>query len=61
MKLTVKRAHIPYPGVRLPAGLKMVIEPDEIAEAIIRRGWADLGWVEESKPEPIAKTKKAGK
>ena len=55
MKLTVKRAHMPYPGIRLPVGLKMVIEPDEIAEALVARGW----FVKDEEPEP--KVKKGAK
>lgn len=65
MKLIVKRAHMPYPGVRLVAGLKMVIEPDEIAEALVRRGWFEetSAEVENSEDEikPNSKSKKEGK
>lgn len=39
MRLVVKRAHMPYPGVRLPAGMEMVVEPDTVAQALIERGW----------------------
>jgi len=33
--------HSPYPGVRLPVGFEMTIEPDEIAVGLVRRGFFD--------------------
>jgi len=51
MRLKVKRAHMPYPAVRLPHGLQMVIEPDWVAEALIRRGFFEKD--EEPKPPPV--------
>lgn len=47
MKIVIKRLHMPYPNVRLPAGLEMTIEPDWYAEAMIARGFA-------TKAEPAA-------
>ena len=51
MRLKVKRAHMPYPAVRLPHGLQVVIEPDYIAEELIRRGFFEKD--EEPKPPPL--------
>ena len=66
--LTVKRTHMPYPGIRLQAGLKVVIEPDWLAEAMVKRGWFNADEVEETKevlkeavPETSTKTKSKGK
>lgn len=56
MRLIVKRTHMPYPNVVLRAGLEMTIEPDEVADALIRRGY----FVSGAKPdEPKKSTKKA--
>jgi len=41
VEIVVKKLHMPWPGVRLAAGLRMKIEPDEVAEAIVRRGFAE--------------------
>ena len=41
MEIVIKRRHMPWPGVRLAAGLRMKIEPDTIAEALCARGFAE--------------------
>ncbi|MCK9569457.1 hypothetical protein M0R72_11005 [Candidatus Pacearchaeota archaeon] len=58
MEIVIKKRHMPWPNVVLPANLRMKIEPDEIAEALCRRGFA------EKIPEDIIeqeKPKKRGK
>jgi hypothetical protein len=55
MRLRVKRAHSPYPGVRFPVGFEMTIEPDEIARELVRRGFFDEIKPVEPEPEPKPK------
>lgn len=46
MKLKVKKAHVPYPGIRLRPGEnterqwgRIEIKPDDLAKELIRRGF----------------------
>jgi hypothetical protein len=41
MEIVIKKLHMPWPNVRLAAGLRMRIEPDTVAEALIARGFAE--------------------
>ena len=41
MEIVIKKLHMPYPNVRLAAGLRMRIEPDVVAQAICDRGFAE--------------------
>ena len=59
---------MPYPGVYLRAGAEMKIEPDEIAVALIKRGFFreapgdPLAFPRPAKPpDPIKKEKKEKK
>jgi hypothetical protein len=38
-ELVCKKLHMPWPGVRIPANMRVVIGPPEIAEALCRRGF----------------------
>ena len=38
-ELVCKKLHMPWPGVRIPANMRVVIGPPEIAEALVRRGF----------------------
>lgn len=59
---------MPYPGVHLRAGFEMVVEPDAIAIALIKRGWFKeapgdpLAFPRPPKPpDPVKKEKKEKK
>lgn len=39
MKLRVKRAHRPYPGIFLRVGDEITLEPDMMAAELVRRGF----------------------
>jgi len=60
--------HSPYPGVRLPVGFEMTIDPDEIAIELIKRGFfdeikPDLSVVKNAEAEesPLSEPKKMKK
>ena len=38
-ELVCKKLHMPWPGIRIPANMRVVIGPPEIAEALVRRGF----------------------
>lgn len=63
MKLKVKKAHNPYPGIRLQPGGnterkwgKIEIKPDDLARELIRRGF----FVEDKPEEPKKKAADPG-
>ena len=62
MKLIVARIHSPYPGVILRAGMEMTIEPDDVAIALIRRGYfREAPGEPQAVAPPVIEKKKKGK
>lgn len=53
MKLRVKRAHRPYPGIFLRVGDEITLEPDMMAAELVRRGFFD----EVPAPAPVEEKK----
>ena len=39
VELVCKKLHMPYPGVRIPANMRVVIGPPSIADALCARGF----------------------
>ena len=62
MEIVIKRLHAPWPNVRLPAGTRMKIEPDWVAEAVCARGFAEkIAQDILSQEKPPDEKKKTGK
>jgi hypothetical protein len=53
VELVCKRLHMPYPNVRIPANMRVVIGPPSIADALCARGFF------ERVPEDIQAQEKA--
>lgn len=61
MEIVIKKLHMPWPNVRLAAGLRMKIEPDTVADALIARGFAEKIQDDVLAKEAEAKKPKKGK
>ena len=62
MRLIVAKIHQPYPGITLRAGMEMVIEPDDVAIALIRRGYfREAPGEPQAVAPPVIEKKKKGK
>lgn len=53
MRLRVKRAHHMYPGIFLRVGDEITLEPDQLCEALTRRGF----FAEVPAPAPVEEKK----
>lgn len=53
MKLRVKRAHRPYPGIFLRVGDEITLEPDQLGAELVRRGF----FAEVPAPQPVEEEK----